>query len=53
VPLDSTADKSNQPVYKSVVVRLERAGSGGPGDGQGSASQGPGSMRTDEPHHLA
>lgn len=53
VPLDSTADKSNQPVYKSVVVRLERAGTGGPGDGHGSASQGPGSMRTDEPHHLS
>jgi molybdopterin-dependent oxidoreductase alpha subunit len=28
VPLESTADGSNQPTYKSVVVRLEKADSG-------------------------
>ncbi len=28
VPLDSTAEKSNQPVYKSIVVRLDRPGRG-------------------------
>ncbi|WP_268788569.1 FdhF/YdeP family oxidoreductase [Nocardioides sp. Soil805] len=62
VPLDSTAEKSNQPVYKSIVVRLERAAPGaGQGDGRreertgshGSDEQGTGSMRTDHPHHLA
>ncbi len=63
VPLDSTAEKSNQPVYKSIVVRLERAAAaaGAEGDGRregqaathGSADQGTGSQRTDEPHHLA
>ena len=64
VPLDSTADKSNQPVYKSVVIRIERAAreSGAiPDDGrrekrtasEGSDDQGSGSLRTDDPHHLA
>lgn len=52
VPLDSTADKSNTPVSKSVVVRLDRPGTDG-GDGHGSPDQGTGSQRTDEPHHLA
>lgn len=52
VPLDSTADKSNTPVSKSVVVRLDRPGTDG-GDGHGSPEQGTGSQRTDEPHHLA
>lgn len=61
VPLDSTAEQSNQPVYKSVVVRLDRpSGSSGSevsGEGaagsHGSPDQGPGSMRDDEPHHLS
>jgi molybdopterin-dependent oxidoreductase alpha subunit len=40
-PLDSTADGSNQPVYKSMVIRLEKAtrhsaGSEGSGDAVGS-----------------
>ena len=52
VPLDSTAEKSNTPVSKSVVVRLDRPGTDG-GDGHGSPDQGTGSQRTDEPHHLA
>ncbi len=52
VPLDSTAEKSNTPVSKSVVVRLDRPGTDG-GDGHGSPDQGTGSERTDEPHHLA
>lgn len=55
VPLDSTADKSNQPVYKSIVVRLDRPGEAGQGggDSHGSADQGTGSMRDDHPHHLS
>ncbi|CAM3532901.1 FdhF/YdeP family oxidoreductase [Nocardioides zeicaulis] len=55
VPLDSTAEKSNQPVYKSVVVRIERPSSDGPSDSgsQGSSHQGSGSLRQDEPHHLS
>lgn len=55
VPLDSTAEKSNQPVYKSVVVRLDRPGKPGQGSGPagGSAGQGSGSLRDDEPHHLS
>ncbi len=53
VPLDSTAKGSNQPVSKSVVVRLERPGGGSDGGSQGSANQGTGSSRTDEPRHLS
>ncbi|QSR29587.1 hypothetical protein CFI00_03515 [Nocardioides sp. S5] len=54
VPLDSTADKSNQPVYKSIVVRLDRPGEGdGHSDSHGSPDQGSGSLRDDEPHHLS
>jgi formate dehydrogenase major subunit len=55
VPLDSTAEKSNQPVYKSVVVRLERPGESSQGGGatHGSADQGSGSLRQDEPTHLS
>ena len=55
VPLDSTAEKSNTPVYKSIVVRLDRPGrpGQGSGDSQGSADQGAGSMRQDDPHHLS
>ena len=55
VPLDSTAEKSNQPVYKSVVVRLERPA--GPDQStvpsHGSPDQGSGSHRDDQPHHLS
>ena len=44
VPLDSTAEKSNQPVYKSIVVRLDRPGEGdGHSDSHGSPDQGSGS----------
>ena len=53
VPLDSTAEKSNTPVYKSVVVRLDRPGDATGGLGRASATQETGSHRTDEPHHLA
>ncbi|WP_340640848.1 FdhF/YdeP family oxidoreductase [Nocardioides zhouii] len=55
VPLDSTAEKSNTPVYKSIVVRLDRPGQPGQGtgDSHGSADQGEGSMRQDDPHHLS
>ena len=53
VPLDSTAEKSNQPVYKSIVVRLERSGSGSGTKAARSTDQGEGSSRTDQPHHLA
>jgi molybdopterin-dependent oxidoreductase alpha subunit len=52
VPLDSTAEKSNQPVYKSIVVRLDRPPAQ-PGSAPGSPDQGPGSLRTDHPHHLS
>ncbi len=55
VPLDSTAEKSNQPVYKSIVVRLDRPGGPdqGAGSSRGSADQGPGSPRDDRPRHLS
>jgi formate dehydrogenase major subunit len=55
VPLDSTAEQSNQPVYKSIVVRLDRPGEPGQGTGpsHGSPDQGTGSLRDDEPHHLS
>ncbi|PUA83093.1 hypothetical protein C7S10_02400 [Nocardioides currus] len=53
VPLESTAEKSNTPVYKSVVVRLDPAHSARSGPGQASGTQDTGSHRTDEPHHLA
>jgi formate dehydrogenase major subunit len=55
VPLDSTAEKSNQPVYKSIVVRLDRPGDTGRGvsSSHGSSDQGSGSHRDDDPHHLS
>ena len=55
VPLDSTAEKSNQPVYKSIVVRLDRPGEADQGEGSahGSSDQGSGSLRDDQPHHLS
>ena len=61
VPLDSTAEGSNQPAFKSVVVRLEPhdaerpavgraevASTGGSGDGRGDEQK-----RHVEPHHLS
>ncbi|HSU01574.1 MAG TPA: FdhF/YdeP family oxidoreductase [Nocardioides sp.] len=57
VPLDSTAENSNQPVYKSVVVRLDPPGPGrahgAEGASHGSPDQGSGSLRDDHPHHLS
>ncbi|HEV2797169.1 MAG TPA: FdhF/YdeP family oxidoreductase [Nocardioides sp.] len=55
VPLDSTAERSNTPVYKSIVVRLDRPGQAGQGSGDshGSPDQGSGSLRQDDPHHLS
>jgi molybdopterin-dependent oxidoreductase alpha subunit len=55
VPLDSTAENSNTPVYKSIVVRLDKAGESGQGTGSshGSSDQGSGSPRDDDPHHLS
>ena len=53
VPLDATADKSNQPAYKSVVIRLERPGTTAQGAGGAAAGAPTGSTRDDEPHHLA
>ncbi len=53
VPLDLTAEDSNQPVYKSLVVRLERPGTKAEAQSTGSAGHGEGSSRTDQPHHLA
>ena len=53
VPLDSTAEKSNQPVYKSIVVRLDRPAESHAGSSHGSPDQGSGSPRDDSPHHLS
>ena len=54
VPLDSTAEDSNQPVYKSIVVRLDRPGEGDAhSDSHGSPDQDSGSHRDDDPHHLS
>lgn len=53
VPLDSTAEKSNQPVYKSVVVRIDRPGTPVGTGSHGSPDQGTGSHRQDDPHHLS
>ncbi|MET0997173.1 MAG: molybdopterin dinucleotide binding domain-containing protein, partial [Marmoricola sp.] len=54
-PLDSTADGSNQPSYKSIVIRLEKAtrhtaGSDGSGDPVGSDL---GHMSDVEPDQLS
>jgi len=50
VPLDSKADGSNQPAYKSVVVRLVPCGGGPEGSGQaGEAAAGIPGGRGDEP----
>jgi molybdopterin-dependent oxidoreductase alpha subunit len=51
VPLDSKAEGSNQPAYKSVVVRLEPCdgGSEGPVDAGDGAAAGAADGRGDEP----
>jgi formate dehydrogenase major subunit len=61
VPLDSKADGSNQPAYKSVVVRLEphdseRPAKGRPevaSEGDGSGNRGDEQKRVVQPHHLS
>ncbi|WP_426242496.1 FdhF/YdeP family oxidoreductase [Nocardioides sp. LHG3406-4] len=53
VPLDSTAEGSNQPASKAVVVRLERPGTPPDTGSAGSPDQGSGSRRDDDPHHLS
>ncbi|WP_341923988.1 FdhF/YdeP family oxidoreductase [Nocardioides psychrotolerans] len=59
VPLDSKADGSNQPAYKSVVVRLEPCDGGpeGPtgatGAAAGSGGRGDEAKRSPQPTHLA
>ncbi len=55
VPLDSTADGSNQPAYKSVVVRLV-PGTGEPfhnGDSDAGSVVGSTPKSDVEPHHLS
>jgi len=60
VPLDSTAEGSNCPTSKSVIVRLERESGRDPGviasSDAGSVTggeQGAGGKRTVEPPHLS
>jgi len=54
VPLDSTAEGSNTPTSKSVVVRLERQGYQPTHEGRGVASaQGAGERRDVNPTHLS
>lgn len=61
VSLDSKADGSNQPAFKSVVVRLEPHDGDRPGKGRpdsvyvaaGDGPRGDEQKRTVEPHHLS
>jgi len=54
VPLDSTAEGSNTPTSKSVIVRLEKQGYQPTGEGRGVASaQGTGERRDVNPTHLS
>ena len=54
VPLDSTAEGSNTPTSKSVIVRLEKPGYEPTGEGRGIASaQGTGERRDVNPTHLS
>ena len=61
VPLDSKASGSNQPAYKSVVVRLEPHDAERPAqgrvevtsEGDGSLGRGDEEKRVVEPHHLS
>ncbi len=60
VPLEHTAEGSNQPAYKSVIVRLEPANGGTTGVTQASdanklipAGRGDDTKRAVQPHHLS
>jgi molybdopterin-dependent oxidoreductase alpha subunit len=55
VPLDSTAEGSNTPTSKSVVIRLQRPGSPVPGGENGQAEVGADESHksTPEPPHLS
>ena len=55
VPLDSTAEGSNTPTSKSVIVRLEKPGYQPTHEGRGvaSAAQGTGERRDVNPTHLS
>ncbi|WP_296602664.1 FdhF/YdeP family oxidoreductase [Nocardioides sp.] len=60
VPLEHTAEGSNQPAYKSVIVRLEPANGGPTGVTQASdankmipAGRGDETKRAVQPHHLS
>lgn len=55
VPLDSKADGSNQPAYKSVVVRLEPSPSGAGEGGAAATAGGRGDepKRNPQPEHLS
>jgi molybdopterin-dependent oxidoreductase alpha subunit len=55
VPLDSTAEGSNTPTSKSVIVRLEKQGYQPTGEGRSvaSAAQGTGERRDVNPTHLS
>jgi molybdopterin-dependent oxidoreductase alpha subunit len=62
IPLDHTAEGSNQPAYKSVIVRLERSTGGRTGVTQASdankvtfapSDRGDETKRAVQPHHLS
>ena len=60
VPLEHTAEGSNQPAYKSVIVRLEPANGGSTGVTQASdanklipSGRGDETKRAVQPHHLS
>jgi formate dehydrogenase major subunit len=61
VALDHTAEGSNQPAYKSVIVRLERSTGGRTGVTQASdankvmrpSGRGDETKRAVQPHHLS
>ncbi|WP_243056387.1 FdhF/YdeP family oxidoreductase [Nocardioides sp. SR21] len=53
VPLESTAEGSNCPTSKSVIIRLEKADGGGSGGGETPPGRGDEAKRHVEPEHLA
>lgn len=53
VPLESTAEGSNCPTSKSVIIRLEKADGGGGRGGDTPAGRGDEAKRHVEPEHLA
>ncbi len=56
MPLDSTAEGSNTPASKSVIITLERAGSGAPrlgAGGQDATGADDGHKRRPQPHQLS